>query len=139
MIAKYLWIISSLNILVLGSVQLFYTFFTTKLSPRSEMLENEMKATSPKLSKQTTLWKAWKGFNGSHSIGIIFIGLINFYLAFKHFAILKYDNLFFIFNILTIGFYIFLARKYWFKLPLIGFVITLIGYLASYITAIIDR
>jgi hypothetical protein len=42
----------------------------------------EMKTSFPILTKKTTMWKAWTGFNASHSSGAMFIGIINFYLAF---------------------------------------------------------
>lgn len=139
MIAKYLWIFGSLIITVLGTIHLVYTFFTNKFSPRNEKLENEMKMASPILTRQTTMWKAWIGFNASHSSGAMFIGLINFYLAVKDFTILQSDNFFFIFTILTIGFYVWLAKKYWFKIPLTGIIIAFICFTISYILTIINK
>lgn len=138
-IAKYLWIVGSLIILSLGIIHLFYTFFSNKFSPRNTQLEDDMKTTSPLLTKETTMWKAWLGFNGSHSSGAIFIGAINVYLALRYFSIFQSDHFFFILNISTIIFYAWLGKKYWFKIPLIGISTTLICYLTSYILTIISR
>ncbi len=123
----------------LGAIHLFYTFFSNKFSPRNEKLENEMKETSPVLTKHTSMWDAWIGFNGSHSSGAIFIGLTNMYLAVKYFSLLQTDDAFFVFNILTITFYVWLAKKYWFKIPLTGITLALICLILSYALIIMNR
>jgi hypothetical protein len=84
MIALYLWKIGSAVIFGLGGIHLFYTFFTDKFSSKNVKLVLEMKISNPILTKQTTIWKAWIGFNASHSSGAVFIGVLNFYLAFRY-------------------------------------------------------
>lgn len=106
MLAKYLWITGSLLITVLGIIHLYYTFFTTAFSSRNEKMIQEMKSSSPILSQEINMWKAWIGFNASHSTGLLFIGFINLYLAIRYFRILQADHFFFIFTILAIGFYV---------------------------------
>jgi len=139
MLAKYLWEIGSIIIVILGSIHLYYTFFTNKFFSRNEKMTEEMKSSSPILTKETTMWNAWIGFNASHSSGAIFIGIINFYLAIQYFTVLQSDNFFFLFNILTIGFYVWLARKYWFKIPFAGLLMTLICFFVSYILTMINK
>ena len=97
-----------------------------------------MKISYPILTKETTMWRAWIGFNASHSSGAMFIGIINFYLALEYFAAVQSDHFFFIFNLLTIGFYVWLAKKYWFKIPFIGILITLICYILAYILILVN-
>jgi len=133
MIAKYLWELGSMIFVVFGSIHLYYTFFSNKFSSRNEKVLGEMKSSFPILTKETTIWKAWIGFNASHSSGAIFIGVVNFYLVSRYFNDLQYDHFFFLFNILTVAFYAWLARKYWFKIPFIGIVTTLFCFIASYI------
>ncbi len=123
MLPKIFILIASSIFLVLGSVHLIYTFFTNKFLARDSETTKKMKATSPILTKETTVWKAWIGFNASHSAGAIFIGLINVLLATQHFEV--YQNSF---NILLLDicigiFYLFLAKRYWFKIPLVGILI----------------
>jgi len=120
MISKILWISGASISLVLGVIHLCYTFFTTKFDPRNKDLIDEMKNTSPRLTNQTTMWKAWIGFNASHSSGAIFIGLINIILPIENFSVL--ENSFFL-SVSTIAasvFYLWLARKYWFSVPFGG-------------------
>jgi len=138
-IAKYLWEIGSIIIVILGSIHLYYTFFTNKFSSRNERMMGEMKSSSPIITKETSMWKAWMGFNASHSSGAIFIGVINSYLAFQYFRVLQSDNFFFLFNILTIGFYVWLAKKYWFKIPFTGLLMTFICFIVSYILTMINK
>jgi hypothetical protein len=76
-----------------------------------------MKSANPILTKETTLWKAWIGFNASHSLGAIFIGVMNFYLAVLYFDLVQSDPFFFVLNIATTAFYLWLAKKYWFEIP----------------------
>ncbi len=137
-ISKYLWIIGSLVIGILGAIHLIYTFFSNKFLPRNEKLKEEMLKTSPVLTKEVSMWNGWIGFNASHSSGIIFISVTNIWLAFHHFAILQNSHFFFLFNIFTIGFYVWLAKRYWFKIPLAGATITLICFILSYILTIIN-
>jgi hypothetical protein len=137
MTSKYLWELGSLIIGILGAIHLYYTFFTKKFSSKNENLTTEMKSSYPILTKQTTMWKAWIGFNASHSSGAIFIGMINFYLAVKYFSIFQTDHLFFLFNILIVAFYVWLAKKYWFKIPFIGILVTLICFTVSYILTLL--
>ncbi|HTE10706.1 MAG TPA: hypothetical protein VK645_07040, partial [Chitinophagaceae bacterium] len=106
---------------------------------RNEKVIEEMKTSFLILTKETTFWKAWIGFNASHSSGVIFIGIINFYLAAQYFAVLQSAHFFFIFNILTMGFYTWLARKYWFKIPLAGILIALVCFIVSYILTMLNR
>ena len=132
MLAKYLWEIGSFILIILGSIHLFYTFFTNKFSSRNKDLISEMKSATPILTNDTTMWRAWIGFNASHSSGAIFIGIMNFYIAFKYFDLFQPEHFFFLFNILTIAFYLWLAKKYWFKIPFIGILITLACYITAY-------
>tara|TARA_R110002072_G_scaffold534_2_gene3614 strand:+ start:148295 stop:148705 length:411 start_codon:yes stop_codon:yes gene_type:complete len=133
MLEKYIWIIGSTIFAILGFAHLFFTFFSNKFLSKNENMILEMKSSTPILTKETTMWKAWIGFNASHSSGAMFIGIINIYLVYNFWPALKVDLFFFIFNILTIGFYLWLAKKYWFKVPFFGILITLICYITTFI------
>ncbi len=139
MIAKYLWEIGSIIMAVMGSIHLHDTFFTNEFSSRNEKMVEEMKTSFPIFTKETTMWKAWIGFNAGFSNGAIFIGIINFYLAVQYFTVLQSDHFFFLFNILTIGFYVWIAKKYWFKIPLIGMLMVLVCFIVSYILTITSK
>jgi hypothetical protein len=131
MIEQYLWIAGSLIFVILGTLHLGYTFFTDKFSSRNETVIHEMKNSFPKLTKETTIWKAWMGFNASHSAGAIFIGLVNIILAGQYFSVLNNSLLLHILNIITVLFYAWLGKKYWFKIPFTGILITACCFIAA--------
>jgi hypothetical protein len=137
MIAKYLWGFGSLIMLILGSIHLFYTFFTNKFKSRNEILMSEMRKSHFLLTRETTMWKAWIGFNASHAGGVLFIGITNFYLAIRHFQLLMTDNFFALLSISTIAYYAWLAKTFWFRIPFVGILITFICYIVSYILTLI--
>ena len=125
--------ISAGIILSLGTMHLLYTFVGKKLTPRDPVLQESMRSVSPVISKETTMWKAWLGFNASHSLGAILFGLIYGYLAFWHSAFLFASYfLLFVGGGLLASFAI-LGKLYWFYLP---FRATLVA-LACYCTAVV--
>lgn len=130
MIEKYLWIAGSLPFIILGGIHLLYTFFTNKFSSRNKLVDDEMKTSYPILTKETTMWKAWIGFNASHSSGAIYIGLINLFLSIQYFAIVT-NPVFLTINIVTVLFYLWLAKKYWFSTPFKGMLIAACCFVAA--------
>lgn len=131
-VAQYLWIAGSLIVGVLGTIHLLYTFLTNKFDPRDQSVKTAMQTVSPVLTRQITMWNAWVGFNGSHSSGIMFIAVMNMYLALYYFEWLLQSHFYFLFNIATMAFYVFLAKRYWFRTPLLGASISLVLYVVSY-------
>jgi hypothetical protein len=131
----YLWMAGSLPFIILGSIHLIYTFFTNKFSTRNPQLEAEMKVSSPVLTNQTSMWKAWIGFNASHSIGAMYFGLINFSLAAIH-APFLFHPIFMVLHICTVAFYLWLGIKYWFSIPLTGIAISSILFLIAFAIAL---
>ncbi|OZG70743.1 hypothetical protein BTA51_24470 [Hahella sp. CCB-MM4] len=136
MIAKILMIASAGVILLLGAIHLLYTFFGSKFDPRDNALKAGMEQVAPVITRQTTMWRAWIGFNASHSMGGILFGLIYGYLS------LYYDTLLFQSSFLLatglamlIGL-LALAKRYWFRIPFTGISISLALYIAGIIIAL---
>ena len=121
--AKCLWVAGSIIFIFLGALHLYYTFFSSKFNARNKSLVEDMKSTSPVLTGQTTMWKAWIGFNASHSAGAIFFGMVNMILATGYFEILGQSIPLILLDIITVIFYCWLAKKYWFSIPFIGLLI----------------
>jgi hypothetical protein len=133
MIEKYLWIAGSSIYVFLGTIHLLYTFFTDKFSARDSNTEEMMKNSFPLLTRRTTIWNAWVGFNASHSTGAVFFGIINLFFAVRHFNILTGSVLLLLFIVMVSLFYLFLSFKYWFNVPRNGILISS----ACFITAVI--
>jgi len=127
---KYLWMAGALPFIILGTIHLGYTFFSNKLTARDNQLNETMKASFPVLTKNTTMWKSWTGFNASHSTGAIYFGLVNVILPIQYPAALQNPLLQFI-NIVTVLFYVWLAKKYWFRIPFMGMLISFLCFLSA--------
>ena len=117
--------------LILGLAHLLLTFFGPKLEPRDPVLQARMREVSPVLTRQTTMWKAWIGFNASHSLGAILFGAIYGYLAVVHPALL-FQSIFLVAlgGILLLS-YLTLAKLYWFKSPFRALALASICYVAG--------
>ena len=133
MIAKILMGASAAIILTLGFVHLVYTFAGPKFLPRNAEVRSAMENTSPVLSSETTMWKAWVGFNASHSVGAILFGLIFGYLALSHPSLLFESTYLLFVGLATLVGLLVLAKLYWFSIPLLGISVSLICFAGSII------
>jgi hypothetical protein len=121
--------------LYLGSVHLTYTFFTHKFSPRESQLETAMKEVAPRISSETTMWKAWIGFNISHSMGALLFGLTYAYLVVCQWELLQRSYFLTVIGLLMLIGYVVVARIFWFKGPLIGALAAMLLYVAGFVYA----
>ena len=108
--------------LVLGSLHLWYTFFSEKFRTHNPAVEEAMKQTSPRLTKLTTMWKAWIGFNASHSTGAMFFGFMILYFSMAGFQMFRESVLLQSVILLNTFFYVWLGKVYWFRIPYGGIV-----------------
>lgn len=137
MIEKYLWIAGSIPFIILGTIHLLYTFFTNKFSVRNKDVEEKMKISFPVLTSRTTMWKTWIGFNASHSAGAIFIGVVDLFIALNYFFILRESLFLLLFHLVTILFYLWLGKKYWFSIPFTGILVSSCCFVAATILILI--
>jgi len=120
---------SAAIILLLGLMHLFYTFRGPMLHPRDPELTAQMMTASPVITRETTMWRAWIGFNATHSLGLILFGALFGYLAMRHSAFL-FQSWF----LLALGFavllsYAVVAKLYFFTSPFRGVVLAAVLYL----------
>ncbi|MGH8050698.1 MAG: LIC_13387 family protein [Arenimonas sp.] len=131
MTANILIAISAGILFLLGTLHLLYTFYGPKLTPRDAQLQADMKLVSPVITKETTIWKCWIGFNASHSLCAIMFGLIYGYLALWH-----ANFLFASYFLLSLGAallisFVILGKLYWFSIPFRGIVLATFSYGAA--------
>ena len=128
---QLLIIVGAFIFLVLGSIHLLYTIFTNKLAPRNATTMSGMKKSKLILTSETTVWKAWVGFNASHSLGAMFFALIYMPLCIFHFEVIE-DTHWFTWLPVAFSFsYLLLAKAYWFRVPFIGILIANICFSVS--------
>lgn len=131
MTAQILITIAASIIFLLGLLHLIYTFFGPKLTPRDAQLQEHMKHVSPVISKETTMWKCWIGFNASHSLCAILFGLIYGYLAIWHADFLFASGILLLLGASLLISFVVLGRFYWFSIPFRGILIATLCYSAA--------
>lgn len=136
MLAGVLISLSAAIVLILGTIHLAYTFWGTMLRPRDPAVQVAMSATHPVLTRKTTMWRAWIGFNASHSLGAILFGLFYGYLALAHPAVLFQSAFLLAVGLVTLAAYLLLAKLYWFRIPFAGILIAFIWFVAGVAAAL---
>lgn len=126
---------SSVIMFLLGSIHLLYTFFGNKLTPRDPAVLEAMNATPLTLTSETTVWRAWIGFNASHSMCALFFGLVFGFLAAVHPEVLFRSVYLQLLGVAILVGFVVLAKLYWFSIPLAGVSIALACFLAGLVAA----
>jgi len=129
MLAPGQWLACSAAVVgLLGALHMLYTFSGKKLKPRDTHLERQMQLVAPEISRQTTMWQAWVGFNASHALGALLFALVFAWFGLAQ-AKLFFASPFIIFvGAATLATYVWLAKKFWFWIPLTGLSIALALY-----------
>lgn len=130
-IASSLVLMSAAIILLLGLIHLVYTFRGSKLHPRDAALEARMKEVALVLTRETTMWRAWVGFNASHSYGAILFGLVYGYLAVAQSSLLFESPFLLLVGLLLLAGYAVLGKVYWFSVPFRGILLSSALYVAA--------
>src|SRR6476620_9251556 len=134
-IAHSLVTASSAIILLLGLMHLLYTFHGPKLLPRDRELQTRMQEVSPVITRETTMWKAWVGFNASHSYGALLFGSVYGYLALAHGGFLFQSWFLLSLGLLALVGYAFLGKLYWFSVPYRGILLATALYAGALVIA----
>ena len=109
----------------LGVVHLVYTFWGPNLTPRDPALQISMSQIAPVITKETTMWRCWVGFNASHSMGLILFGLVFGFLALRHSQLLFQSPFLLVVGLAMLGGFVVLCKVYFFSAPLRGISVAL--------------
>ena len=126
---------SAAIILCLGTAHLWLTFRGTALHPRDESMAVRMREVTPRLTRQTTMWRAWVGFNASHSFGAMLFGLTWGYLALAQPGVLFASVFLRGLGLVLLAGYAVLGWRYWFSIPFRGIALATALYVAALIAA----
>ena len=116
-IASLLIAASAAILLVLGTIHLVIAYSGRLLLPRDDALRERMAAVSPVISRATTMWRAWQGFNASHSLGAMLFGIVWIDLALARPAWLAQDVLLRLVGLAAVLGWALLAFRHWFRAP----------------------
>jgi hypothetical protein len=129
--ASLLVAVSAGTLLSFGTLHLLFTFCGPKFLPRDPTLKARMEAVSPVISGETTMWKAWIGFNASHSLGAMLFGLVYGYLALTQPALLFGSAFLLLVGFALLSSFLWLGWRYWFSVPFRGIALAWICYVLA--------
>jgi hypothetical protein len=90
-----------------------------------------MSQNSPVITKETTMWRCWVGFNVSHSLGLILFGLVFSFLVVAHSQLLFQSPFLLVVGLAMLGGLVVLCKIYFFSVPFAGVSVSLACYIAS--------
>ena len=124
-------VLSAGIIFTLGAIHLICTFYGPQLTPRDPALQISMSQVSPVISKETTMWRCWVGFNATHSMALLLFGLVFGFLALAHGEVLFHSPFLLVVGLAMLAGLVVLCKLFFFRVPLIGVSIALVCYVAS--------
>ena len=102
-------------ILMLQSTPTRGAFAATAPDVQAAMQAHTGLGLAPELD--TTLWRAWVGFNLSHALGVVVIAGVILFHAFDDLSAAVDQPWFLLLSIGVPGVYLFLSERYWFASP----------------------
>ena len=128
---------SALILGLLGLAHMVLTFFGNRMHPRDVELVSRMQSSHPVITRDTTMWKAWLGFNASHSMGAMLFGAVYGYLAACQPHVLFESPYLMIVGCVMLLVFALLAKRYWFNIPRIGINLALVFYVIGTIMGVV--
>jgi hypothetical protein len=123
-IAKYLLDLGGGIFVLLGSLHALYTFLDIRrprrLVPQEPSVARAMAETHVRLARGgTTMWRAWVGFNFSHSLGAVLFGMLCMGTGLA-LGIWMPPAWMLLVLVIVAGIYLGLSILYWFRIPTVG-------------------
>lgn len=141
--ARWAFLLGALPFLVLGLAHLKHTPLRVSdrkgLSPRDPALAEAMTKSSPMITSATDIWRAWVGFNISHSAGAIIFALFVLIIGRSAESFAGQAPLVVPLSVIIAAAYLWMARRYWFRIPVIGVATSLTAFIASWATLLAFR
>jgi hypothetical protein len=137
-LSRYLYLAGAVPFLVLGAVHAIATPRAPQdargLSPSDPQLAEAMTRSGLRLTRRTDMWRAWVGFNLSHSLGLLtFAGVV--ILTGSRAAVFgPLAPVCAPFALLVAASYLWLALRYWFRTPIIACLLSVGLFFASWMT-----
>lgn len=112
----------------LGALHMFHTFHGNRLHPREPALREAMERSVLFITRQTTVWRAFKGFNATHALGIVAFALVYGHLALWRPEVLAASPFLMALGMAVLLTYGVLARRYFFSIPFRGVMLAVALY-----------
>jgi len=135
--SRYLFLAGAVPFIVLGLAHAVATPRTPAqakgLSPRDPALREAMARDHVLLTRRTTLWLAWVGFNLSHSLGAVLFGAVILLIGRSPASFDAQAGVFLPLAVVVSATYLVLGARYWFRTPIVGISLASACFLASWV------
>lgn len=139
MIFQVLFVIGAMPLIFLGGMHLYFTVkdnrHPTFIVPRSIKLIRDMQAEPLRVTSETDMWRAWIGFNISHSIAVLLVGIGTLYLVWVYPQWVVSDILMLWASPVLAWVFVILSRCFWFSKPFQGTLVSAVLLTAAAIAA----
>ena len=142
-LSRYLFLSGALPFLLLGIAHAMHTPRQPNerkgLSPTDPGLAESMARSRIHLTGRTDMWRAWVGFNLSHSLGAVLFGVV-VVLVGRTSASFEYNAAVFLPLAVVVSIaYLSLGVAYWFRTPIIGICVSVFLFSAAWLLHFIGR
>jgi hypothetical protein len=142
-LSRYFFLAGALPFLLLGTAHAVHTprLPTERkgLSPSEPSLAEAMTRSSLLLTARTDMWRAWVGFNLSHSLGILLFGAVVVLVGRTPVSFAHNASIFLPLAVVVSLAYLGLGFAYWFRTPLIGIGVSVVLFSAAWTLHLIGR
>ena len=139
MIFQILFVIGAMPLILLGGMHLYFTVKDNRhprfIVPCSTKLIRDMQAEPLRLTSETDMWRAWIGFNISHSIAVLLVGVGTLYLGWVHPQLVASDILMLWASPVLAWVFVILSRCFWFSKPFQGALVSAVMLTAAAVAA----
>lgn len=115
----------------LGTLHLILTFRGPKLHPYDDAVRTAMQSTTMRITRDTSLWNAWIGFNASHSLGAMVFAAFVLLLGIGYGDFLRSAPVFAWLAFANAAVWLAVAYRYWFRIPRNGLALATLCFLAA--------
>ncbi len=140
-LARYLYLGGGIPLFLLGVAHVRETPLSPTdrkgLSPRDPDLPAQMARSTVRLTRETDVWRAWVGFNLSHSLGAIALPVLVWATGYSSAIFSQNAAVCVPLAALFAALYVLLAVRYWFRIPLLGCLLTCASFLASWALVVV--
>jgi hypothetical protein len=140
-VSRALFILGAMPFLVLGVAHALATPLRTSqargLSPRDPALRDAMQRETVLLTRRTSLWLAWVGFNLSHSLGAVLFGVVVLLVGRSQATFLAEGAVFLPLAAVVSVLYLALGVRYWFRTPIVGIAVSAACFCVSWVLFLI--
>lgn len=142
-LSRYLFLAGALPFLLLGTAHALHTprqpGERKGLSPADPSLAGSMARSRILLTGRTDMWRAWVGFNLSHSLGAVLFGVV-VVLVGRTSASFGYNAALFLPLAVVVSIvYLCLGVAYWFRTPIIGIGLSVFLFSAAWVLHLVSR